>query len=178
MIRELDAAGAAAHLPDLADTLHACVEDGASVGFVMPFSPTGAEAFFRDSVLPSLARGGRVIWGAFDAGLLVGTVQLDLEMMPNQRHRAEVCKLLVRPSHRRRGIARALMQALLMRADAADRTLVTLDTRSGDGAQALYAACGFDVAGEIPGFALAPDGSDRRDATTYMYRNAPARAAP
>ncbi len=172
MIRELDADQARAQLADLGDILHACVADGASVGFVMPFSPPEAEAFFRGAVLPAVAGGGRVLWAAYDGPRAVGTVQLDLDMMPNQRHRAEVCKLLVRPSHRRRGIARALMQALLARAAAEGRTLVTLDTRSGDAAQPLYAACGFKVAGEIPGFALAPDGSARCDATTYMYRRA------
>ena len=78
--------------------------------------------------------------------------------------------MLVAPAHRRRGHARALMSALLARAAEEGRSLVTLDTRSGDAAQPLYASLGFEVAGEIPGFALAPEGSDRRDATTYMYR--------
>ncbi|MDO6586067.1 GNAT family N-acetyltransferase [Salipiger sp. 1_MG-2023] len=178
MIRALSASEVAAALPQLAATLRECVEAGASVGFVMPFAQSEAEAFFRDSVLPGVASGGRVLWVASEGTTLTGTVQLSLEMMPNQRHRAEVSKLLVRPAFRRRGIARALMQALLARAAAEQRPLVTLDTRSGDSAQPLYAALEFEVAGEIPGFALAPDGTGRRDATTYMYRTAPEPARP
>ena len=78
--------------------------------------------------------------------------------------------MLVHPRARRQGLGRALMATLLDRAASEGRQLVTLDTRSGDAAQALYAACGFEMAGEIPGFALAPEGTDRRDPTTYMYR--------
>ena len=169
-IRSLSAQEAEQHLPDLAKLLQACVVDGASVGFVMPFEVQEAARFWRRNVLPSIADGSRVLWGAFEDARLVGTVQLVLDMMPNQAHRAEVSKMLVAPAFRRRGIARALMQALLARAEAEARSLITLDTRSGDPSQALYASCGFEVAGEIPGFALAPEGGPRRDPTTYMYR--------
>src|SRR6267378_4485514 len=43
---------------------------------------------------------------------IVGTVQLELDMPPNQQHRAAVAKLLVHPAARRRGIARSMMMAL------------------------------------------------------------------
>lgn len=179
MIRALSGADVRAEIPQLAETLRECVESGASVGFVMPFSQAEAEGWFRRAVLPGVETGGRVLWAAFEGATMTGTVQLCLDMMPNQIHRAEVSKLLVRPAFRRRGIARALMGALLTRAGQERRALLTLDTRSGDSAQPLYAALGFCVAGEIPGFALAPDGSARCDATTYMYRTAPAaRRAP
>jgi len=169
-IRLLSAQEAAHHLDDLARLLQACVADGASVGFVMPFGTQEAARFWQRGVLPALADEGRLLWAAFDGTRLVGTVQLVLDMMPNQSHRAEVSKMLVAPAFRRRGIARALMQALLARAETEGRDLVTLDTRSGDPSQALYASCSFKVAGEIPGFALAPEGGPRRDPTTYMYR--------
>nr|WP_274705531.1 GNAT family N-acetyltransferase [Salipiger pentaromativorans] len=151
--------------------LRNCVAQGASVGFVMPFAQREAEAFWTQAVLPGLRAGDRLLWAAFDTGTLVGTVQLAFATMPNQSHRAEVSKMLVSPACRRRGIARALMQALLARAAEEGRSLITLDTRSGDAAQPLYASCGFAVAGEIPGYALAPDGSPRRDPTTVMYRS-------
>jgi GNAT superfamily N-acetyltransferase len=59
---------------------------------------------------------------------ILGTVQLDLEMPPNQQHRAAVAKLLVDPAARRRGIGRALMIALEEIARSEGRTLLTLDT--------------------------------------------------
>jgi len=89
--------------------------------------------------------------------------------MPNQRHRAEVRKLLVHPDARRRGIARALMAAIERRARHLGRSLLTLDTRTGDGAERLYASLGYETAGVIPGFARDTT-EDRLDATTIMYK--------
>ena len=55
-------------------------------------------------------------------------------------------------------------QALLL-----PRSLLTLDTRSGDHDEPLYLSLGYVVAGSIPAYALAPAG-DRLDATTIMYK--------
>jgi GNAT superfamily N-acetyltransferase len=68
---------------------------------------------------------------------IVGTVQLDLDMPPNQQHRASVAKLLVHPAARRLGIGRALMFALEKMARSEGRTLLTLDTVSGGNAETL-----------------------------------------
>ncbi|NDV97733.1 GNAT family N-acetyltransferase [Salipiger sp. PrR002] len=168
-IRALGLAEAQSHLAALAEVLQACVADGASVGFVMPFSLAEAEGFWR-GLLPEVGTGGRLLFGGFLEGRLVGTGSLVPAGMPNQTHRAEVSKMLVHPAFRRRGIARALMLALLERSKQMGRDLVTLDTRSGDAAQHLYSSCGFLPAGEIPEYALAPEGGARRDATLFMYR--------
>ncbi|MEA3131375.1 MAG: hypothetical protein QOF46_3170, partial [Paraburkholderia sp.] len=42
------------HLSELGALLRACVHDGASVGFVLPYSVEESEAFWRGKVLPSL----------------------------------------------------------------------------------------------------------------------------
>ena len=39
------------------------------------------------------------------------------------------------------------------------RTLLTFDTMSGSDAERVYLACGCTKVGEIPGYALWPDGS-------------------
>ena len=96
-------------------------------------------------------------------------MQLDLDTPPNQTHRGEVSKLLVHPSIRRRGIAQRLMVRLEAEARSCGRTLITLDTRTGDKAEPLYASLGYVVAGVIPGYARDPR-EDRLDATTYMYK--------
>lgn len=153
----------------LAAILLACVRSGASVGFVEPFPAEAAQEFWR-GILPGIARGDRVIWLARIGARAVGTVQLVPMTMPNQSHRAEVSKMLVHPDFRRRGIARALLAALQAEAWAQGRSLLTLDTRSGDHAQPLYASMGFQVAGSIPGFARNPAG-DGFDATTYMFKH-------
>ncbi|MCA0942456.1 GNAT family N-acetyltransferase [Salipiger pacificus] len=169
MIREIPASGIRDHLRDLADILAACVADGASVGFVMPFAAEEALRFW-EGLVPEIESGDRILFGAFEGERMVGTVSLALAGMPNQTHRAEISKMLVHPAFRRRGLARALVEALLARAEGLGRDLITLDTRTGDAAQQLYASCGFLPAGEIPEYALAPEGTARRDATLFMYR--------
>lgn len=154
---------------DLATILHACVTDGASVGFVSPFSLSDAARYWRETVFPSVMKGGRFLFVATHAGRAIATVHLVVEMMPNQQHRAEVSKLLVHPDGRRKGIARALMIAVEAKAREIGRGLLTLDTRTGDHAEPLYRSLGFEVVGCLPGFALSPDRSCY-EATTYMYK--------
>ncbi|MDZ7713759.1 MAG: GNAT family N-acetyltransferase [Rhodovibrio sp.] len=103
----LDAPMAAARLGQLSALLHACVEDGASVNFVNPFTLDEAEAYWRDKVLVPVNLGTRDLFIAESDGRIVGTVQLDRDTPPNGRHRAEVTKLLVRPDHRRQGLGDA-----------------------------------------------------------------------
>jgi ribosomal protein S18 acetylase RimI-like enzyme len=158
------------HLPELGALLHACVHDGASVGFVMPYDAVDSEAFWRNKVLPSLRAGGLLLFVAREGDAIAGTVQLDYDTMPNQLHRAEVRKLLVHPAFRRRGIARALMTELERHAQHLQRSLLTLDTRTGDHAEPLYTALGYRTAGVIPGYARAPHDDSRFDATTIMYK--------
>ena len=133
--------------------LRAAVHDGAGVSFVVPFSFGDARAFWVDTVVPGLRAGTRRVMVARAGADIVGTVQLDLEVPPNQQHRAEVVKLLVHPEARRRGIARALMVALEPVAQAEGRTPPTLDTWTGGAAEALYQLLGYVTVGVIPRYA-------------------------
>jgi GNAT superfamily N-acetyltransferase len=157
-------------LEALADILRAVVYDGAGVSFVVPFSIDDARVFWLTSVLPGVqARTRRVLIARLDQRI-VGTVQIDLATPPNQQHRAEILKLLVHPSARRRGIARALMIAVEPVARAEGRTLLTLDTWTGRPAEALYVSLGYVVAGVIPRYArgsLTP----QLEPTTIMYKH-------
>ena len=157
------------HLPELGALLRACVHDGASVGFVMPCGVDESEAYWNGKVLSSLRAGGLVLLVARQGETIAGTVQLDYDTMPNQRHRAEVRKLLVHPAFRRQGIARALMTELERHAHGLQRSLLTLDTRTGDHAEPLYTGLGYRAAGVIPGYARGTH-SQEYDATTIMYK--------
>ncbi|MEQ9330460.1 GNAT family N-acetyltransferase [Thalassobaculum sp.] len=168
-ISELSAAEIAAELGGLGALLHACVHDGASIGYVLPFAVGDAEAFWRDKVLPAVRGGSRVLWVARRDGRIAGSVQLDHDTPPNQPHRAEVRKLLVHPEFRRQGISRALMAALERRAAGLSRSLLTLDTRTGDVAEPLYASMGYRTVGVIPGYCRDPF-ADQLDPTTIMYK--------
>jgi ribosomal protein S18 acetylase RimI-like enzyme len=160
-------------LDALADVLHAAVHAGASVSFVLPFSVDDARAFWMDKVAPGTRCGARRVLIARQEGEVVGTVQLILDTPPNQTHRAEVAKLLVHPKARRRGIGRALMVALEEIAGAEGRTLLTLDTRTGDKAEPLYLSMGYQLAGVIPNYARGP-ASPELEATTILYKVLPA----
>jgi ribosomal protein S18 acetylase RimI-like enzyme len=150
--------------------LQACVHDGASISFVMPFSLDDAEAFWRGKVLPGVAAGSSLLLAAEAEGRIAGSVQLDHDTPPNQPHRAEVRKLLVHPDFRRRGLARALMAELEAHARRLGRSLLTLDTRTGDRAEPLYASLGYETVGVIPRFCRDPFSADKLDGTTIMYK--------
>lgn len=154
----LDADAIAARLPQLSALLHACVHDGASIGFILPFDSCDSDAFWTDNVRPAVARGTRLLLVCEFDGAIAGAVQLYWDTPPNQAHRAELRKLLVHPAFRRRGLARQLMQAVEEQARALPRQLLTLDTRTHDHAEPLYLSLGYKTAGMIPGYALAPEG--------------------
>lgn len=153
----------------LAELLHHCVHAGASISFILPFTMHDARAYWRDGVAPSLAAGKRHLIAAHLDGELVGAVQLDLDMPPNQRHRCEVTKLLVHPDTRRQGVGNKLLMAAERVARSEGRSLLTLDTRRGDAAEMLYRNLGYEIVGIIPHFARAPD-AERLDDTVIMYK--------
>jgi ribosomal protein S18 acetylase RimI-like enzyme len=168
-ITTLTADDIGSRLRELGALLHACVHAGASVGFVLPYTEEDGAAFWSRKVLPAVRDGARVLWVAQAGARIIGTVQLGYDTLPNQAHRAEVSKLLVHPARRRRGIARALMAALERRAGELGRSLLTLDTRTGDSAEPLYTSLGYRTAGIVPGYCRDPF-EDRLDSTTIMYK--------
>ena len=142
---------------DLARLLVDAVASGAGVSFLADLTEDRAEAWWR-SVLAS-APDRAIVLVARDAEGIVGTVQLQPSWAPNQPHRADVAKLLVHRRARRRGIGRALMDALERAAADAGFTLLLLDTCKGYDAERLYESTGWVRVGEVPGFAFNPDGS-------------------
>ncbi len=168
-IRQLTAAEMGTHLTDLCRVLIDSVSDGAAISFMAPLAQSDAERFWMEDVKHSVESEDRLLFGAFKDDRLVGTVQLVLGMPPNQPHRAEISKMIVHPNGRRRGLGTALMTAALDAARRAGKTLITLDTRTGDVSEPLYRGVGFEHAGVIPDFAYDPDGTARHS-TTYMYR--------
>ena len=157
-LQSLDIAAVNAAETRLADILIACVEAGASVSFLPPLSREKAKAFWHRAAI-DVGAGKRVLVAAWRDGEMLGTGMLDLATPENQPHRAEIQKILVHPSGRRGGLGRQIMQALEQSAVAADRILLTLDTRAGDSGEAFCRAQGWREAGRIPGNALDADGT-------------------
>jgi GNAT superfamily N-acetyltransferase len=151
----------------LAALLTDVVASGASVGFMAGMSPADAQDFWRETIA-GIESGRTILFAAFDGGRLVGGVLLHPCGKSNQPHRADVAKLLVHRGARRARVATRLMEALEARALALGRTLLTLDTASGSDAEYFYQRRGYARAGEIPGYALMPDGA--LTATTFYYK--------
>jgi ribosomal protein S18 acetylase RimI-like enzyme len=164
-IRRLDVPELHAQLDGLAAVLVDCVAGGASVSYLAPFSQEQARAAF-EAFAAEVEQGRRLLLAAFADGNLVGTVQVILALPPNQPHRAEIAKLLVHRSVRRRGIAQLLMEGAEAEARARGKTLLVLDTVTGDAAERLYARLGWTRVGVIPGYALYPD---RRPCDTTIF---------
>jgi ribosomal protein S18 acetylase RimI-like enzyme len=141
----------------LCEILVDCVENGAGVGFLAPLALQDADAYWR-RIQQAVADGRCVLLvGALDGDNVAGTVQLDVDTMPNQPHRATVSKLLVHSAARRRGLGEALMAGLERVALDHGRWLLTLDTAT-DAAVRLYERMGWSKAGVIPQYAFNPDG--------------------
>jgi GNAT superfamily N-acetyltransferase len=158
----------------LSDVLIDCVEGGASVSFMLPISRERALGFWR-GVAEGVARGERIVHAALDAaGRIVGTVQVILSQPENQPHRADLAKMLVRRSARRQGVGAALLCAAESGALAAGKTLLVLDTVTGGAGERLYVRHGWRRCGEIPDYALWPQGG--LCATTFYYKRLEAAA--
>jgi GNAT superfamily N-acetyltransferase len=152
----------------LSDVLIDCVEGGASVSFMLPMTRAKAETFWRH-VAQALARGERAVLLAEDAAQsIVGTVQVILLQPENQAHRADIAKMLVHRRARRRGVGAALLAAAEYSALSAGKTTLVLDTVTDGDAERLYARQGWQVCGQIPNYALWPDG--RPCSTTVFFK--------
>ncbi len=152
----------------LRDMLVDVVDHGGAVHFMAPLAPAEAEEFW-DGALASMTRGERLIFAAFEDVLLVGTVTIILKSPPNAPHRAEVAKMMTLSSHRRRGIARALLRHAEREGLKHGKTLLTLDTSAEGGSSALYASEGFVLMGSMPDHAYRPHGG--LCATHFYYKH-------
>ena len=157
-----------AQIDELADVLIDCVEGGASVSFMHPLTRDRAVAFWR-RVAQGVAAGQRALLVAEDAQGLCGTVQLVFDMPENQPHRADLAKMLVCRRARRQGIGAALMRAAEDAARQSGKTLLVLDAVTGGDAARLYECLGWVRVGDIPAYALFPQGG--LCSTTVYYRN-------
>lgn len=142
---------------ELTDVLLDAVQSGAGVSFMSDLTRQGAAAWWRRTLAAATPR--TVILVARDDSGIVGTVRLQPAWPPNQPHRADVAKLMVHRRARGRGVARALMEELERQAVEKGFTLLLLDTCKGSAAERLYVSMEWTRVGEVPNFALNPDGS-------------------
>lgn len=166
-IRMLDEQQAFAALPDLCEVLADCVEGGASVGFMSPFTPEDGELYWR-GVAAAVGQREVLLFVAEVDGRVSGTVQIGFALKPNQPHRADLMKLLVHRRARGLGLSKLLMQAAEAEAAKHGRSLLVLDTATGELAEQIYEKLGWTRSGVIPDYALFPDG--RYCDTTFFWK--------
>ena len=144
-------------MSELATLLLDALDSNAGVSFMPGLQREEAEEWWRGILRRATPRA--VVLVARDEHGVVGTVQLQPAWAPNQPHRADVAKLIVHRRGRRRGIGRELMRVLERHAREENFTLLVLDTCKGSAAEWLYSSLGWTRVGELPNFALNPDGS-------------------
>ena len=148
--------------------LRDAVDGGASLGFLPPLDPGEAGMYWKGAEA-EIRAGRRVLVVARAGAHVVGCVQLVLSTRANAPHRAEVQKLCVLTAERGKGIGKALMEAAHAAALARGRTLLVLDTKKGDLAEALYRGLGYTELGVVPGYAR--DRSGGSHDTVFFYKH-------
>ncbi len=167
-IKSVSAGEMPAILPALTVLLRDAVDGGASLGFLPPLDVDEAAAYWH-RVLADVRAGSRLLLVGREGGRLVGSVQLALAPKANAKHRAEVEKLCVLTAERGKGLGTHLMEAAHAAGLARGRTLLVLDTRRGDPAEALYRNLGYVEVGVVPGFTRDAHGAAHD--TVFFYKH-------
>jgi GNAT superfamily N-acetyltransferase len=155
-------------IPGLAALTVDAVNDGSGVNFLAGATEAETSAWWSARI-DAVAVGAITPFVAVDDDRIVGSVLLIRSVNANSPHRAEIGKVIVFRSHRRRGIAAALMAAAEERARVDGRWLLMLDTVTGSAADSFYRSTGWTAAGIIPNHALLPDGTPSD--TTYFWKD-------
>ncbi len=166
-VRAIDAVELRARRDERVALLADAVDDGASVGFVLPHARS-EYANHWDDVAAAVDAGRSEVLVAERGGRIAGTVQLTPCPRPNGRHRAEVQKLLVLRTARRGGLGTTLMHEVEALAARRGHRLLLLDTRGDSAAEHLYRRLGWQAFGSVPDYACDPDGTPA--ACTFFYK--------
>ncbi|EKT62404.1 GNAT family N-acetyltransferase [Providencia burhodogranariea] len=143
------------------------VNNGASIGFIAPLGLDEAKQYWLQ-VDSEVQQGNRLLLAQFIDNQLAGAIQLSLCQKANGRHRAEVEKLMVHTDFRQHGIAKQLLVYAEQVALDNHRTLLVLDTRTGDVASHLYRRQGYIEVGQIPDYVCSSE--NKFESTTYFYK--------
>ncbi len=157
-------------ITQLVDLTFNIVQGGASIGFMDDLAAEQASRFWTE-VLGKVKQQKTVLIVAKDdlTNRIAGTVQLQIDLPSNQIHRADVAKMLVHTDFRRMGIAQGLLRHIENIAINLNKTLLVLDTVTHSPAYHMYQKCGWTIVGDIPNYALLPNGLPC--STTYFYKS-------
>ncbi|TPG19549.1 GNAT family N-acetyltransferase [Pedococcus bigeumensis] len=138
---------------------------GGSVGF-LPGAPLERVAEVLATHEKQMAAGDAVAGALREPdGRLVGWAWWVRVPNPLLHHGRWLYRVMVDPARQRRGLGRLLMAGMHRVAREDGVELLQLGVRSGSGASAFYAQCGYTEVGRIPGAIRVAPGDDRDDVT-------------
>ena len=166
-IAVLDVEAYRAAIPELATLIVDAVATGAGANFLEGVTVDEAAGWWRARELrwPS---DGTTPFVAFDGERVAGSTLLVRSVNPNSPHRAEIGKVIVLGSARRRGLASALMRAAET-VPVARAAGCWSSTPTGTAADAFYRSIGWHETGRLPNYALNPDGQPW--AATFFWKD-------
>ncbi|MEZ4711569.1 MAG: GNAT family N-acetyltransferase [Caldilineaceae bacterium] len=103
-------------------------------------------------------------------GQVIGSATLIRDGHPLRSHRAGLFGLVVNPAYQKRGVARQLVDALLVHARSIGIEILETSCRAGTGAEAVYPKLGFTEYGRLPGGIYQTWGTPAVFDEVYFYR--------
>ena len=148
--------------------LEAVAEGGGAFAATVAEREARPRTWWEARLSPDPEAAERVL-GAFVDGHLAGVAGLRVARRERTRHKATLFGVVVRPEHRGRGLARALVEAVLEEAASLpDVRVVQLTVVETNGrARRLYEGCGFVPFGTEP---MALRLGDRFVSTVHLWR--------
>lgn len=156
----------AQQIQNLSDILINAIDNNASVGFLNNLTNAEANNYWQQ-VLSNL-NSKHILFVAKKDKQIIGTVQLILAKQLNGQHRAEITKLLVHSEFQGNSIGRNLMHTAEHYARNNQVSLLILDTQTNSIAEKVYTKLGWIKSGEIPNYALDPNGN--LCGTSFFYK--------
>ncbi|TGJ80369.1 hypothetical protein E0Z10_g8392 [Xylaria hypoxylon] len=158
-----------AHLvPYLAAIHAACIHHDAMVAtFLPPLNNDKLLAYWRERIA-DVSAGARLIVIQLDESKpgtaakgteLKGMVMLSIPQIETFAHQGHIEKLMVSPTFRRRGAAKAMIQLLEREAVDRGRKLMLLSIQVGSPAEKIYPKLGYIEHGRVPGYSMSPSGN-------------------
>ena len=166
-IVELAASGVEAHVAELGQLLLDAHAAGMALGLAPSLTRAGAEEAWHE-VARAIEPVERVQWAAFDGDHVLGAIHLARATAANGRHRAEIRRFVVAEGTRGQGVGRALMDTAVAHARALGLRLLWLSTHAGTDADRIYPRLGWTRSGEIPDYAVLPNGELAANAFYFL----------
>ncbi|KAI0184143.1 acetyltransferase [Xylaria flabelliformis] len=163
-------------LPYLASIQAACIYHDKMVATFLPPLDTDKLLEYWREMIQEVSAGTRLIiiqldeleaGSAAKGGKLKGVVTLRMPQTETCTHQGHLEKLMVCPSYRHRGTAKAMMRFLEMEAVKRGRKLIMLSTEVGSPAEKMYPKLGYVEYGTVPGCSISPSGNTVDDVFFY-----------